>query len=365
MDSMNIYTPTDQSAQRASWLADRRKMITGTDAACILGVSAYGSPISVYMDKLGLGTKDTKPWQEAGRYMEPSILRWYANRHGVPIRFADSYKVLPSPTNPLIGVTLDCQRLDIDPNPPVDAKNIRYRDEEWGDDGSDQFPVYYAAQLAMQMHVTDAPFADLAVAFTGQDLVTYRLHRNKELELEIIDKCELFWRDHIEKQIPPEVDGSAAYGEYLKQMVKQSTDLVVEATPQVHEAAIALYEVRSQIDHLENEKQFHENVIKSHIGEAKTCKGGNWSAAWSTTKDGTTTDWETVSKDLWKMIHHVAGIIESDDRMQSYGLAVGDPTRNDIRMALVADMYGALEQRVNEHTKIKPGYRRFTFNFKG
>ena len=73
--------------------------------------------------------------------------------------------------------------------------------------------------------------ADLAVLFRGQELRRYIVHRNASLETEIVQKLEAFWRDHILADIPPAVDGSAAWSKHLKEAFKQTSDLVVRADP--------------------------------------------------------------------------------------------------------------------------------------
>ena len=47
-----VLTRTDQ-LDRPSWLAARRAGIGGSDAAAILGLDPFKSPLAVYMDKRG------------------------------------------------------------------------------------------------------------------------------------------------------------------------------------------------------------------------------------------------------------------------------------------------------------------------
>ena len=70
-------------SDRASWLADRKYYIGGSEIAAILGLSLYRTSYDVYASKV-LGAEPDKDNQrlEAGRYLESGIIRWAAERHG-------------------------------------------------------------------------------------------------------------------------------------------------------------------------------------------------------------------------------------------------------------------------------------------
>ncbi len=287
--------------RRELWLDDRRGAITGTDAGKILGVAppTYGGPMSVYLEKVGeLPESPATPWRDAGVRLERPILEWYADQRGVPLVFHAPYTLVRAKDNPLLGVTLDALRTDQLVPAPVDAKNIRVKDEGWGEPDTDQMPTYYAAQLVMQMKVTGANFADLAVLFSGQDLLAFRLYRDPELENNVIDRALEFWHHHVVKRIPPEVDGSRDWGDYLKRRFRQATEVVIPAEQAHHVAARQLHEAEMAKDAATAEYERLRNILKLAIGDNKGMTGGKWRAIWSQEKDSTGTDWERVARDL-------------------------------------------------------------------
>lgn len=287
---MNLTPAT----RREAWLADRRTCITGTDVAAILGVSRFSSPIKVYLDKKGLsettGENEAMIW---GRRLEIPILEAYAEQEGVELQFADSYALLRVPGFPILGATLDAVRT-ID-NAPVDAKNTRNRGDEWGPAGSDQIPVYYAAQLAVQMMVQNSDFADLAVLFHGSEFVPYRIHRDRDTEEMIKERVSIWWHRHIDKDCPPDVDGSDSSSEYLKKRFARSTEITREATPEVLQWIKTRRETGAMIDELETQKKEAENLIKAYLGDAQAIPG---LVTWKNNKDGSKIDYQKAFEHL-------------------------------------------------------------------
>lgn len=347
-------------ARRAAWLEDRRTAITGTDVGKILGVAPpnYGGPMSVYLEKVGeLPESPSTPWRDAGVRLERPILEWYADQRGVPLVFHAPYTLVRAKDAPLIGVTLDALRTDQPTPAPVDAKNIRVRDENWGEPDTDQMPTYYAAQLVWQMRVTGADFADLAVLFSGQDLFAYRLYRDAQLENDVIERALEFWRYHVEKRIPPEVDGSRDWGEYLKRRFRQATELVIAAEHEHHVVARQLHEAEMAKDAAEAEYERLRNILKNVIGDNKGITGGSWRAIWSQEKDSMGTDWERIARHLNTTVE----LLKS---------ATVDPLRNDhgrlVSLVAALDEAQTLETLKPKHQIVtRRGARKFHFTFNG
>jgi putative phage-type endonuclease len=348
---------------RETWLAARRQVIAGSDAAAVLGLSKFASPMDVYLDKRGLlPERSDNQAMQSGRRLERPIIEWYAETMPANVVFEPPYYLRRSSIFEHIGATLDAQRFDVEPHHaagavarPVDAKNIRFKRESdgWGEPGTDQMPLYYAVQLVLQMHVTGADFADLAVLFSGQDLQYFRLYRDAETEANIVGKCENFYLDHVIRDIPPPVDGSDAYAEYLKKLVKQATQELKPATPELHDVALTLAAVQAEKELIEARETLAENTVKAFIGEAKGAVGSNWRATWTQSKDTMGTDWETVARELMRVHLKVeAEALASHNTPDKVIAALGEVPSFE---ALVA----------SKQTVTRKGSRRFTFSFKG
>jgi putative phage-type endonuclease len=368
-------TETQQSVavRRAAWLDDRRTAITGTDAGKIMGVAppSYGGAMSVYLEKVGeLPESPSTPWRDSGLRLERPILEWYADKRQVPLVFNAPYTLVRSSVHPLIGATLDAmghaREGQMVAAYPVDAKNIRIKGDDWGEPETDEMPTYYAAQLVIQMAVTDAEFADLAVLFSGQDLLVYRLHRDRALEADVLERCLAFYRDHVEKRIPPAVDGSRDWGEYLKRRFRQATETVIAATDAENIAAQQLHQLQLEADRVEADIEYRKNLIKMAIGDNKAITGGQWKASWTQEKDAVGVDWEAIARNLDLKVALLAGIIGDDKRLALYTQPASEPA-TDVRTALIADLRDALiVNAAKKHEKVtRRGARKFHFNYKG
>lgn len=306
--------------EKRRWLAARQQHITATDVAKIFGLSRFGGPIDVWLDKRGESPEidqDAAPLKW-GRRAEPMILQAYADEVA-PLTFPASPFILsPAPDLPLFAATLDARRYDradattglpqsfriVDPahldGRPVDAKNVRHTTADWGEDGTDQMPLYYATQLAVQMLVTDSDHADLAVLFGGNDFRVYHLARDRALEASIIERCTAWWERHVVAGVAPEPDGSAEYKRYLTRTFAAHTDVILKATPDQERLAVELTAAKEQAEIADEVVTGLENLLKAAIGEAGALglEGREFRALWSATKDSRGPDWHAVATAL-------------------------------------------------------------------
>ena len=298
---MNTVTEitASESERRAAWLADRRTCITATDVAAILGLSRWSSPIQIYMDKKGLlegGENESMRW---GRRLERPILEAYSDVKQIPIAFADPYQLLRCPTLSLLGATLDARWLEGDTR-PVDAKNVRQFDGAlWGEAGSDEFPIYYQLQLMVQMMVTGAPFADLAVLFSGSTFVPYTIAFDPETAEIITEKVSVWWEQHIVQDNPPDPDGSVGCTEYLKKRFARAGEITKEPTPELMEWIAEREQARLKLEAAEAMKARFENLIKTYLGEANAVPGV---LTWKNNKGSKVTDYEHAYLELISQI---------------------------------------------------------------
>ncbi|MDP3766551.1 MAG: YqaJ viral recombinase family protein, partial [Dehalococcoidia bacterium] len=72
----------------AAWLAARRAGIGGTDAAAILGLSPFRTPLDVYLDKTGAAQDERTETQPMrwGKALEPVIAEAVEERIGRHVR---------------------------------------------------------------------------------------------------------------------------------------------------------------------------------------------------------------------------------------------------------------------------------------
>ncbi len=301
--------------RRAAWLEHRKTRITGTDAAKILGLSPFGGPLDVWLEKKGQAPeKVVTNAMESGRRFERAILEWYSDIVGQPITFADSYRLIESASHPLIGATLDAIRED--DGRPVDAKNNRRKSDDWGEPGTDEIPVYYACQGVFQMHVTDNARCDFVPVFSGQDIRVYTLERDADTEANVIGTCEQWWEKYIVGDLMPPVDGTEGYTNWLKEKFLGLSDMTVAATPELSTLAETLHDTKRQLKELEAAKDYIENTFREVIGDKYRLSGAvagrQWWATWSLSKDKPKVELDALAlaKELYQRYNTAAALAE-------------------------------------------------------
>jgi len=188
-----------QSASRARWLAARRRGITATDAPAILGLSAWKTPLGVWLDKV-----QPQPEEQAYRYskghaLEPLLAAEYARRTGA--RMEKPPLILAHPDHPELIASLDYLAHTPEDTHIVECKTSNQW-EEWADNG---LPDLYAAQVLYQLAVTGLPYGVVFADVTGR-LETRRVPRDLDWEADTLPVLLRWWAEQVEANEPPPLD---------------------------------------------------------------------------------------------------------------------------------------------------------------
>lgn len=258
------------------WLADRRKGIGGSDAAAVLGLSKWKTPLDVYLDKRG-EVADT-PDNEAmlwGRALEPVIRQQYAERTGRVVRVPDG--ILQHQDHPFMLASLDGIT---DDRRVVEIKTAR-TGQDWGEAGSDEVPVAYLLQVQHYMAVTGYAVADVAVLIGGSDFRLYEVPADAELQQMLVDGEAAFWQ-RVKQGTPPDpisyADMQAAFG-------RSSRAGMIEATPEVLAALATIRAAKEQIKAIEASEEGAKAIVMKAMGEFDTLtQQGFTLATWKAAK---------------------------------------------------------------------------------
>lgn len=214
---------------RESWLAARRNGIGSSDAAAILGVCPYKTPLGVYLDKIGEAppTPET-PAMRRGLLLEDDILNEAESLLGCgPLR---RQAFTRHPERPWQIATVDGLSHD---GLIVEAKVVGMRQAwQWGEPGTDEVPDGYLVQVQHQLAVTGGQEAVIAALIGGSDLHIYRLTRNDRLIARMTEMEAGFWSGVIDRVPPPPTDPSDAE---IVSYLHPPTEAAVELPPNVAE----------------------------------------------------------------------------------------------------------------------------------
>ena len=155
------------TASEAEWLEVRRKGVTASEIAIIMGLSPYSSPYALYHQKLGiLPADDDQAVFERGRVLEPYIAEKFAAAHPELMVAGTGRELFAHSGRPWQLATpdrllCDDMRLDfvpgyvieeITPHAVLETKTDAGSDE-WGEPGTNEIPVHYRCQVLWQMDV--------------------------------------------------------------------------------------------------------------------------------------------------------------------------------------------------------------------
>lgn len=183
---------------------DRATYIGGSDAATILGVSPWQTRYQLWARKTGLIQDVTDPAKEKifarGKRLEPVILQMFEDETGLKVqhrnrRFCDSeYSFLAAEIDGETG------------NENVDAKSAQpFSRHLWGEPGSDEIPIYYAAQFMHGLMVTGRDVCHVAAMIGLDDFRIFKIQRDDEL-IALIRERELEFWELVQSQTPPPIE---------------------------------------------------------------------------------------------------------------------------------------------------------------
>lgn len=269
------------------WHSARTARIGGSEIAAILGLSPWESRFSLWHRKAGLaGDIDENPQMSWGKRLEAPIAQAFGEEHlGWHIERAGTY-IHPDRTwqvaNPdrLIFTGADLEWVlspdgDTPPWPPealLEVKTAR-DDIGWGEPGTDEIPVYYRCQVLWYLDTLGLDTAHVAVLIAGSDYREYTVTRGGAgEELALMRKAAEVLLASVASGERPDIDGSTATYQVVKQLPDGMDDVDVEIPP---ETADAYRDALAAAREADAEKRRATSEVLDLIGSGRraTCLG--------------------------------------------------------------------------------------------
>ena len=176
-----------------------------SDIPAILGFSRFASAADVWLQKTGripIEDEETvEDWQEAGNYIEGSVLDW-AQKKG----FIQNIERDPEITVPDIPIVVHIDAVERETGNPVEVKTEGLFGpvwSPWGEAGTDEIPEYTCIQAQTHMLATERGVCHIPTFLGGRGFGYYYCERDEGL-IEIIRKSALkFWEEYVVKDTPP------------------------------------------------------------------------------------------------------------------------------------------------------------------
>lgn len=267
-----LMTPED----RAEWLEWRRHGITATDAAKIVGLSPWGSPWTVWADKVGLvaDDQDVTDAMEFGLRAEQMLGTWFTDRTGLVVR--GSQERVTHPEDTWARATLDGTAIasggDV-------VGGVEYKTTsdgtaaEWTENG---VPLHYACQVQWQMYCTGLDTTYLPTLHLAHGRLEFAVHEIRRDDDDIATlraAAAALWSDILAGNAP-EVDGRAATGAVLDAAWPGLAEDALEADDALVAAVADLVHLKDDLGRLEDALTLAENRIKAALADHTTITHG-------------------------------------------------------------------------------------------
>ena len=208
---------------RQEFVSRRRSGIGGSDIGAICGVSAWKSPLDVYFDKVNppapeaderfpIGETKSLYW---GAVHEAAIAEAFTIVTGIKLMRYN--RQIVDPEIPYFIANVDRLAYCVDGSRPfnaktgeiftdtgVEIKTCRWKDDDWGDEGTDEVPAQYFLQCQWYMSlIPSIKKFYLVVLFGGNDMKIYLINRDNEIIGKIREIGNEFWVGNVQAQNPP------------------------------------------------------------------------------------------------------------------------------------------------------------------
>lgn len=292
------------------------KMRVGASEIGALILDDKGQAIHPYLTPLTLWQRKVEVEQEAqvkrhldwGNDLEQPILRRWAADNEAKLR-GPAGQTLPSGRYKYLLATPDDFVEQSDGLHTADAKNVQIRNshiKEWGAPGTDEAPLLYIAQVAIQIEIAieampESPIAGsgyLVASLGGAPPDAWIFQRDAELVGQMDELAARFVRDCVQTGRPPDKWwNDPAASEYVARRYREANAVMLPADAILRAMGAQVAELRKRKGDIEKELKAASALLCSQIGSATGIEGV---AKWSLVKESraVVTDWEGVAREI-------------------------------------------------------------------
>lgn len=262
---------------------DRTLFLGGSDAAAVLGVSPWATPVELWMQKTGrkpreVPTKARQRMFDRGHKLEPFIRDMVIDKledMGLEVelaacneRYVDAEFAFMSCEIDFelrlwgvleingVDVTFDGERIN------CDAKSVSgFARKKWGEVDTEDVPIEYAAQFMFGLMVTGRDRCLVAALRSFDDVDIFWTMRDDETIAAMRPRLADFWINHVQADVAPD----PFKFDDIKALFPLDNGLAVEATPEIAAKVEQLRDVKARLKDLEVAEEALKLDIAEHI----------------------------------------------------------------------------------------------------
>lgn len=266
-------------------MPDRAKFLGGSDAAAVLGVSEWMTPLELYQRKVGTAPPE-KPnprldsIRRAGTELEPHILRLLLAKlreQGLEVELLARNQRYVDQQHAFMGCEIDFE-LRLTGTVLINGIDVYFDDEhingdckssqgfwrwKWGAEGSDDVPIAYAAQFMHGLGITGKRWCIVAALIGLHDVAIFWVERDAETIEAMRAKQVDFWTNHVQAKIEPD---PIKFSD-IRALFPQDNGKTVEATAEVAAQVERIQKLQAQQKRTEAEIEELKVSVGQYVGD--------------------------------------------------------------------------------------------------
>lgn len=259
---------------------DRSKFLGGSDAAGVLGLSRWDTPLSIWAEKTGQFMKPELESEaaELGKELEDYVAKRFSRKTGKTV--VRSEGTFFHPSYEFLGANVD--RIIQGEDAGLECKTCSaWKSKEWE---GEEIPQEYILQCYHYMMVTGKKKWYLAVLIGNQDFQIRELLWDDRMITDMMKREALFWNDFVLTGIMP------------TSVTRRDTDILSDLFPAASEGRIVelpdeanvLIEVlvanKQDLQSVENIIEENENKLKVLLQDAEVGETSLYKVFWTNMK---------------------------------------------------------------------------------
>ena len=263
---------------KEEWLSLRRNFIGGSDAGAVVGLNPYKSAYTLWAEKTGkIPEFEGNLITEVGSYLEDFVAKLFEKETGKKVRRKN--RMLINHEYPFACADVD--RVIVGENAILECKTTNsfpaMKKFKTG-----EYPESWYCQMTHYLAVGGYEKAYLAVLIGCREFKVFELDRDEE-EIKALMSAEAVFWDKVQKDIPPEADGTESTSDTITTIYPESNDNTVNLM--AYETDLKQYMTyTSLIKDAEKQRDEVANRIKAFLGESGRGESNNFKVSWTSSK---------------------------------------------------------------------------------
>ncbi len=298
------------NAPESIFAPDRSTYLGGADVAAVLGLSPWMTPFMLYQKKIGAFVEEVTPAKQKifdrGHRWEPIVVEMLVDElrdRGHDVEIIARNQRYQDPEFPFLAAEIDLELLVDGEEVNGEAKTVNpFAAKAWGDEDSDEIPIYYAAQVMHGLMIKPRRRTIIA-ALTGFDEKprVHWIERDEETIAGIRAREVEFWK-RVQDRNPPDPTDPVD----VKWLYQRDGGTAIDADDDLVLLCQQLKDMKANAKNVDGQIELIAAQIKARMGTAATLiYRGKPLATWKNNKDSVATDWKAAYLDLSPAAGHI------------------------------------------------------------